>query len=106
MPRPYNPYVPQNAGEIMDHLITMLSSPTFEDTTGYFPGRNIDTEFFALNEGLKLIRKKLGEERYETLVGLSDRVRAYFEADPKNNTGDAKAGRALMHDMHDLLSLR
>ena len=104
MPRPYKPYIPQNIGEIVDHLMTMLASPTMKDTTGYFPGRNVDIEFFALNEGLKLVRNKLGEERYDALVGLADRMREHFEADPDDNTGDANAGRALIGEMEDLLT--
>lgn len=103
--RPYQPYIPQAIGEIMDHLaFMMLSSPTFEDDSGYFPGRNIETTFLALNEGLKAVRKKLGEERYVALAALSDRIRAHFEADPENNTDDTLKGRALIHNMEELLT--
>jgi hypothetical protein len=104
MPRPYKPYIPQTIGEIWDLLGSMmLNSPTFEDTTGYFPDRNIETTFFALNEGLKAIRKKLGDERYEALVSLSDRMRALFEADPHEETGDAIAGCNLIIEMENIL---
>ncbi len=48
----------------------------------------INTEFFALNEGLKNLRKKLGEERYKALVALSNWMRAHFEADPENKTDE------------------
>ena len=55
------PYIPQGISEIWDFLgAMMLLAPTFKDKTGYFPDRNIDTEFFALNEGLKTVRKKVG----------------------------------------------
>ncbi|OJW67328.1 MAG: hypothetical protein BGO57_14025 [Sphingomonadales bacterium 63-6] len=102
--RPYKPYIPRSIGEIMDKLGSMmLYSPTFEDDSGYFPGRNIDTIFFELNEGLKALRKKLGEERYAALVALSDRMRAHFEADPENKTDDTLKGRALIHEMEGLL---
>ena len=61
MPRKYTPYIPQGKSEIMDQLGSMmLSSPKFEDDSGYFPGKNIDTVFYQLNEGLRLIRKQLG----------------------------------------------
>jgi hypothetical protein len=104
MPRPYKPYIPQTIGEIWDKLGSMmLYSPTFKDDSGYFPERNIETEFFALNEGLKAVRKKLGEERYQALVALSDRMRAHFEADPENKTDDTLAGRRLINEMEDLL---
>ncbi len=61
--------------------------------TGYFPDRNIDTEFYALNEGLKTIRGKVGDEKYEKLVALSNRMRALFEADPEDETQDGIKGR-------------
>ena len=100
----YRPYVPQNIGELLDKLsYMMLYSPTFKDETGYFPQRNIDTAFFALNEGLLVVRKKLGEERYAALRALSDEMRALFEADPEDKTGDARAGRRLIHEMEDIL---
>lgn len=104
---PYKPYIPQDIGDLMDLLASMmLYSPTFEDLSGYFPGRNIDTTFFELNEGLKVIRKKVGEERYAALVALSDRMRAHFEADPENKTDDTIKGRELIHEMEDLLTQR
>jgi len=34
----------------------MLGSPTFVDKTGYLPGKNLQTTFYAVNEGLRLIR--------------------------------------------------
>ncbi len=88
----------------MDQLGSMmLGAPTFKDKTGYFPQRDIETEFFALNEGLLAIRKKLGEERYATLRALSDKMRALFEADPEHKTGDTQAGREIIHEMEDIL---
>jgi hypothetical protein len=104
MPKPYSPHIPQGKSEIIDQLgFMMLSSPTFEDKSGYFPERNIDTAFLQLNEGLRLIRKRLGEEKYEALVDLSGRMRAHFEADPEDKTEDSLAGRQLIHEMEDLL---
>ena len=88
----------------MDKLGSMmLGAPTFKDETGYFPQRNIETTFFALNEGLLALRKKLGDERYETLKVLSDKMRALFEADPEDKTGDTRAGRKIIREMGDIL---
>lgn len=102
--KPYQPYIPQNISEIMDLLGSMmLNAPKFEDDTGYFPGQNIDTEFFALNEGLKAIRQKVGEENYQALVALSDRMRAHFEADPEDKTEDGIKGRDCIIEMEDIL---
>lgn len=104
MRKPYTPYIPQSIGEIIDLLGSMiLSAPTFKDKTGYFPDRNIDTTFFALNEGLKTIRKKVGEENYQTLVALSDKMRAHFETDPKDKTDDSIKGRECIIEMEDIL---
>jgi hypothetical protein len=100
----YKPYVPQNLGELLDQLAYMMfSSPTFKDETGYFPRRNIDTAFFSLNEGLLAVREELGEERYATLKAMSDKMRALFESDPEDNTGDARSGRVLVREMDDML---
>jgi hypothetical protein len=88
----------------MDQLASMmLGSPSFKDDTGYFPEMNIDTEFFALNEGLNVIRKKLGEERYTTLKAMSDQMRALFESDRENTNGSTKAGCKLIREMEDIL---
>jgi hypothetical protein len=101
----YKPYVPQDASELLDQLAyIMLASPTFKDMTGYLPGQNIDTAFFGLNEGLVVVRRKLGEERYATLRALSDKMRSLFEADPEDKTGDTQAGRDLIHEMEDILA--
>jgi hypothetical protein len=59
--------------------------------------------FFSLNEGLLVIRKKLGEERYAALKAMSDKMRALFEADPEDKTGDTHAGCMLIHEMEDVL---
>jgi hypothetical protein len=100
----HKPYVPQDIGELLDNLsYMMLASPTFKDKIGYFPHENIDTAFHSLNEGLLANRKKLGEDRYAALKALSDKMRALFEADPDDKTGDTKAGRRLVLEMEDIL---
>ncbi len=38
-----------------------------------------------------------------TLRAMSDKMRALFEADPDDTTGDAKAGCKLIHEMEDIL---
>ncbi len=101
---PYKPYIPQNLSELLDQMRSMmLGSPDFKDDSGYLPGRNIDTAFFSLNEGLDVTRRKLGEERYMTLRAMSDQMRALFESDPDNTKGGAKAGRKLIREMEDIL---
>ncbi len=100
----YIPHTPQTIGELWDLLGAMkLYSPSFKDRMGLFPEKNIETEFFALNEGLLTLRKKLGEERYATLRGISDRMRVLFDSDPDDTNGGAKAGLRLILEMEDML---
>lgn len=99
---PYKPYVPEDIGELLDHLAHMLfAAPKFN--TRLLPRENIDTTFFSLNEGLLAVRKKLGEERYMALRAMSDKLRALFEADPEDKNGDTQAGREIIHEMDDIL---
>jgi hypothetical protein len=101
----HRPYVPQSVGELLECLAhMMLASPTFKDKTGYLPRENIDTTFFSLNEGLLAVRKKLGEERYAQLKKMSDKMRALFESDPEDKTGDTRAGQMLIREMEDILT--
>ena len=100
----YKPYIPQGVSELMDHLAgMMLGSPKLEDRTGYFPGMNLESTFYELGEGLKTVRKKLGDEKYVALVDLSTRMRVHFEKDPEDETGEAIKGRELIHEMENIL---
>lgn len=100
----YKPHIPHSVGELLDQLgYMMLAAPTFKDKTGYFPQENVDTSFFSLNEGLLVVRKKLGEERFATLRAMSDKMRALFEADPGDKSGETQAGRELIHEMEGIL---
>jgi hypothetical protein len=86
----------------MDHLTyIMFSGPAFVDPD--FVGRDLPTAFYELNEALRLIRDKLGEERYAQLIDLSNRVRAHYEADPENKADDTIKGRELIVVMEDIL---
>jgi hypothetical protein len=103
----HTPYIPEGISEILDYLMSMmLCAPKFEDDSGHFPDNNIDTEFQALNEGLRLIRKRLGKEKYAALADKSARMEVYFRADPSDESQDCKAGRELILDMIDILKGR
>jgi len=107
MPRVYRPYIPQTLGDLLDLPSSMLLSlPSFVDKTGYFPERNLETTFAELNEGLLVLRLRLGEERYGKLLEMASRARAYFEADPEEKTGDSLKGRELILDMEDLVKAK
>ncbi|MBT2189355.1 hypothetical protein KK488_20585 [Sphingobium sp. H33] len=88
----------------MDLLSWMLlHSPKFEDKTGYFPDMNIETTFFALTEGLKMVRKRIGEETFERLASVTVQMKSYFEADPDDKIGEAIKGRDSIQEMEALL---
>jgi hypothetical protein len=94
--------IPQGVSEIIDHLaMMMLYAPTFEHD--FFEDQNIETVFQELDQALRLIQKKLGQERYQTLLSLSARMRAAFEADPEDKTGEANQGRRLIEEMQVML---
>ena len=100
----YKPYIPQALGELLDHLGYMtFSAPRFMDKTGYFPKDNIETAFFSLNEGLKVVREEIGEQRYATLKAMSDKIRALFESDPDDINGNTHDGQRLIYEMDDIL---
>jgi hypothetical protein len=97
-------YIPDGVGEIVDHLCTMmLESPSFVDKTGYFPDQNIDTAFFQLNEGLRRIEGKLGEDLCLKLKQMSDQMRVHFEAGQDNKTGETRRGCEIIDEMIELL---
>ena len=97
-------HIAQNIQELLDLLISMLlSAPKFIDKTGYFPYQNLDYVFRELREGLAHNRPTLGEERYHELMRMSDRIRALFEADPEDKTGETRKGRDIIYEMEDIV---
>ena len=102
--KPAKMYVPQDIPELFDFLGSMLlSAPRFLDKTGYLPFLNIDYVFQELHAGLAYNRGTLGEERYQALVRMSDQMRAYFDADPENKTGETRKGRDIIYEMEKIL---
>lgn len=99
-----NPYIPLTLSEIYDQLGSMiLFAPTFIDTSGRFPERNVDTEFATLVKGFGLVQKKLGEEHYTALVDLAGRAKALFAADQDDTNGKTDEGRALLFEIEDII---
>jgi hypothetical protein len=102
--RTANIRVPKDIQEILEVLSSMLlSAPKFLDKTGYFPYMNLEYVFRQLNEGLVYNRRTLGEERYHELIRMSDQMRALFEADPEDKTGETLEGCKIIHKMEDIL---
>lgn len=95
--------IAQNIQDLLDLTPSMLlSAPTFLDKTRYFPYMNLDYVFRELREGLNHNRRTLGEERYHELMRMSDQMRALFEADPEDKTGETLEGCKIIHEMEDI----
>jgi hypothetical protein len=102
--KPVKIHIAKNIQELLELTSSMLlSAPTFIDRTGYFPYRNLDYVFRELHEGLNHNRRKLGEERCAELTRMSERMRALFEADPEDKTGETLQGCKIIHEMEDVL---
>jgi len=102
--KPVKLSIPQSISELRDQLSSMLlSSPKFRDKTGYFSYMNIDYAFRELNAGLDHNRLALGEQRYLQLKRMSDQMRALFEADPDDKTGETALGCKIIHEMDEIL---
>ena len=102
----YNPepYVPETLSEINDFLAGLIGgAPTFVDDTGFFPNRNIDTQFAVLIAAFGKVRGKLGEERYAKLIDLSARTKALFLADPNDDNGKTLEGCKLIWEIEDII---
>jgi hypothetical protein len=100
----YKGYVPKGLDAIYDLLgFMMLYSPTFIDKTERIADQNVETVFHSLNAALLAHKDDLREEKYVRLIGMSDRMRMHFEADPEDKTDDTLKGRELIDDMSDIL---
>lgn len=99
------PYIPRTLGEIYDQLGSMvLHVPRkFKNKTGYFPETFLEADFYELNNGLELVREKLGEDDYAKAIDMSARAKALFEADPDMTTGQAEDGIVLLDEISDLI---
>ena len=105
MSRPYKPTIPNTLGEIDDLLAWMLfEAPKFQRQI--YQAGDIEMAFFELKEGLTLLRTKLGEDRYASLVDMADQARTLFEADPEDETGETIEGRKLVIQMEKTLNAR
>ncbi len=96
--------IPQTTGEIYDLLASFIGdSPTFIDKSGWFPWTNIETEFHALYEGWKNVRKKLGEEDYARALAITAKMKELFLADPEDVTGETHEGRKLVWQLENII---
>jgi len=95
-------YIPQDVGELRDFLTSFMSAaPTFVDPD--FTWMTIDTQFLTLHDGLQVVRARIGEASYAKAIEISGRMRALFEADPEDKTGQAHEGCLLIWEIDKLL---
>jgi hypothetical protein len=102
----HNPdrYIPVSLSEINDFLASLLGgAPTFVDDSGFFPNRNINTEFAVLLAAFDNVRGKLGEDRYAKLIDLAARTKALFLADPNDDNGKTLEGCKLIWEIEDII---
>jgi hypothetical protein len=100
-------YVPRTLDGLADFLSRLWGdAPTFKDRTGHAPWQSIDTMFVSLDAGLKRFRPYLGEPLYHQLQSMSVQLRAHFEADPEETTGETRKGKFLAQDMVELIDAR
>lgn|GEM_PF-789401 len=98
------PYIPDSLSEIYDLLGSMvLGAPAFIDQSGTFPDRNLESTFHQLATGFSLVRAKLGETRYASLMELTTRAKALFAGDPEDTNGETDEGRALLFEIEDII---
>jgi hypothetical protein len=81
----------------------VIETQDFRDETGYLSFKNLYCVFRQLIEELTLNRETLGNDRYQTLLRLTEKMRGYFEADPTDLTGDTLKGCKIVHEMEDII---
>jgi hypothetical protein len=121
IPHPYGPvrkvstmwfknlplYIPETVGDVDDLIGSMLlGSPKFIDRTGYLPHLNLETTFRQLDEGLQRVKAELGADLFQKLAAMSEQMRPLFEADPDEETGQAREGQKILLEMSDLVEAR
>lgn len=97
-------YIPQTVGEVVDQLGSMmLAAPKFKSRLPWDFEEDINTNFHQLNEGLKKVRRQIGEQTYTRIAAMSQQMHAHFEADPEDKNGECQKGRILIDEMTDIL---
>ena len=67
------------------------------------PFLNLEYVFKELSAGLDFNRPRLGEDSYNDLKRMSDQMRALFEADPEDKTGETAEGCKIILAMEEIL---
>lgn len=91
-------YVPETKGEVSDLIGAMtLCMPDME-----LPHTNLglDGAYALLEESLGIIRSKIGDEKYHTLIAMARESKQHF------GEGDDRSGIHMLQDMGELLRKR
>ena len=100
----FKPYVPQYLSEVQDVLTSMVGgAPTFLKPGFNGLGRNLESEFACVSEGIAGVRDKLGEERYARLMALLAQAKMLFLEDQNDDNGKTKQGCDLLWDMDEII---
>jgi hypothetical protein len=107
MPRKYERHVAKSLGDLADQASWLrMSAPRFDFMRLWFPEGNIDTAFVSFDKGLQNNRALLGEALFHRLAQMSNDMRACFEADPEDDTGETARGKLLAREAEALLEAR
>jgi hypothetical protein len=99
-------HTPEDIQEVLVLLGWILvKGPRFIEKSGYFQSVSVEYVFDRLKEGLGNVRGRLGEERYQQLMQMSDQIQTLFEADPDDKTGETLQGCKINHQIEDTLRL-
>jgi hypothetical protein len=99
-------FIPDTFRDLLDLMSYLLIfSPKFDDSI-FCRRRNIEVSFYIFNESLKILRPQLGEDLYDRLSGMSDQMKACFQADPERITGETRKGKNLVLEAEELIKAR
>jgi hypothetical protein len=91
-------YVPSTVSQIKDLLGSM--SIRMPDVPMPVTGEGMEETYALLLESLDLVRKRIGEERYVTLVEMAQQSKQLFI------DGEDRAGAVMLANMEDVISGR
>jgi hypothetical protein len=97
MPKPYS-YVPATVPEVREYVGAMVIA--IPDLVDSIANGGIDGAYASLQEGLDLVRKRLGEPLYLQLSEMARASHAHFAA------GERKQGRIVLQHMDEAMKRR
>ncbi len=96
-PQPYR-YVPSRVSEVIDLLGSMVLH--MPDIPMPVTGDGIDEAYGLLHESLEVVRKRIGDDRFNRLMEMAQQSKQLFI------DGSDREGRAVLTDMIEVISGR